>query len=185
MTDSTTQATTTLVIPSTKLDLGCGDNKREGFFGIDKYKTNSTDAELDLLSFPWPIADESITEIHCSHFFEHIPKNLRPKFMDEVYRILKKGGTALFICPMGNRMYQDYTHEWPPVLPESFLYFDKDWRTANKLLHGEYDIKSDFSFTYGYSLDQMVASRNLEFQQFALKFFQNAATDLYVTLVKK
>lgn len=170
---------------SGKLDLGCGDNKREGFFGIDKFKTASTDAELDLLQFPWPIESESVSEIHCSQFLEHVPAPLRKPFIEEVHRVLKVGGTAQIITPMGDRMLQDPTHQWPPIVPGSYLYFNQDWLTQNKLMHGEYVTTADFDYTYGYGLDQMVAARNAEFQQFAIKHYNNSAADLYVTLTKR
>lgn len=168
-----------------KIDIACGDNKREGFFGIDKFKTSSTDAEADLLQFPWPIADDSVEEAHCAHFFEHIPAPLRPKFMEELFRVMKTGAKCQIIVPMGDRMNQDFTHQWPPVVPGSFLYFNKQWRVDNKLTHGDYDINADFDYSYGYGLHPNVAARNAEYQQYAIQFYQNATTDLYVTLVKR
>lgn len=61
------------MINELKLDLACGDNKREGFKGIDVAKTSSVDYVVDLQSFPWPIESESVEEINCSHYIEHIP----------------------------------------------------------------------------------------------------------------
>ena len=168
-----------------KLDLACGDNKREGFFGIDKHKTASTDAEFDLLSFPWPIESDSVEEVHCSNFFEHIPAMQRKPFMEELHRVLKKGKGAQIIVPMGDRMCQDFTHQWPPVVPGSFLYFNQDWLKQNKLMHGDYVTTADFDYSYGYALNPTVAARNADYQQYAIQHYNNAATDLYVTVVKK
>jgi predicted SAM-dependent methyltransferase len=170
-----------------KLDLACGDRKTEGFLGIDKWKTVSADYVFDLLQFPWPIDDDSVMAINCSHFFEHIPGKLRPDFMDECFRVMKKGGQMIVTVPYGHgsRAYQDYTHEWPPVVETSFLYFNKGWREMNKLTHGAYDIKCDFDFGYGWSLDPDVNVRNQEYQQFAIKNYVNAATDLQVSLTKR
>lgn len=168
-----------------RIDIACGNNKREGFFGIDKYKTDSTDAEVDLLQFPWPIESESVDEAHCAHFFEHIPANLRKSFMEELHRVLKPKATCQIIVPMGDRMMQDPTHQWPPVVPGSFLYFNQEWLKQNKLTHGDYLTSADFDYTYGFALNPAVAARNAEYQQYALSFYQNAATDLYVTLTKR
>lgn len=180
-------ATKKPTVKEVRLDLACGDNKREGYFGVDKYKTASTDKVVDLMKYPWPWADNSVDEINCSHFFEHIPGLDRPKFMDEIHRILKKGKTVTIVVPYGgsNRAIQDYTHAWPPVVAETFLYFNKKWRTDNKLLHGLYDMKCDFDFGYGYALDGDWAVRANEAQQFAIKHYVNAATDLQVTLTKR
>ena len=62
----------TLAAPTTgfKLDLGAGQNPREGFEGVDIYP--GAKHVVDLLKFPWPFADESVDELHCSHFAEHI-----------------------------------------------------------------------------------------------------------------
>lgn len=168
-----------------KLDLGCGDNKPEGFFGIDKYKTASTDAEFDLLQFPWPIASDSVEEARCSHFFEHIPKNLRKPFMEELHRVLKVGKGCQIITPRGERFMQDPTHEFPEPVPASYLYFNQDWLKQNKLMHGDYVTTADFDYSYGFGLDPQVALRNAEYQQFAIKYYNNAITDLYVTVVKR
>lgn len=168
-----------------KLDLACGDRKVEGFFGIDLHKTDSTDANFDLLKFPWPIESDSVEEIHCSHFMEHIPKGLRKRFMEEIHRVLKVGKGAQIITPRGNRMSQDMTHEWPEVVPDFYLYFNQDWLKNNKLMHGDYLTTANFDFSYGEALHPNVSSRNAEFQQYALQFYINASTDLYVTVVKK
>lgn len=61
------------MIKSDKLDLACGNYKLEGFTGVDLVKTDTADYVMDLQSFPWPIEDNSVTEIRCSHYVEHIP----------------------------------------------------------------------------------------------------------------
>lgn len=55
-----------------KLDLGCGQNPREGFEGVDLYGEKAKH-RVDLFRFPWPWADNSVDEINCSHFLEHVP----------------------------------------------------------------------------------------------------------------
>lgn len=167
------------------LDLGCGDNKKQGCFGIDIVKTNAADYVMDLTSFPWPIADASVDSIHCSHFFEHLTGAQRIKFMEECYRILKDSKQLVIIVPHWSSMrsIQDPTHQWPPVAESSFLYFNKNWRDDNKLAH--YGINCDFDFGYGYSVDPEVSVRNQEYQQFAVKYYNNAIMDLFVTLTKK
>jgi len=60
------------MINELKLDLACGDNKREGYIGIDIAKTDGVDHIVDLQAYPWPIESESAEEINCSHYIEHI-----------------------------------------------------------------------------------------------------------------
>src|SRR5262245_49044872 len=109
-----------------RLDLGCGNGLKDGFIGVDKYPSTQADILHDLLEFPWPFGDESVDEIYCAHFLEHVPGKQRGIFMDEVYRILKPGARATFVAPAYNhqRAVQDYTHEWPPICPNSFWYFN-------------------------------------------------------------
>lgn len=170
-----------------KLDLGCGDNCREGFLGVDFIKTSATKYIHDLFTFPWPFKENSVEEAHLSHFFEHVPAKARPRFMDELFRILAPGGKVTVITPHCNsiRATQDYTHEWPPISPNSFLYFNKKWREDNKLTHGLYEMKCDFDFSYGYSINTTWAGRSDEARSFALIHYLEVASDLHTTLVSK
>lgn len=136
----------------TRLDLACGQSKREGFFGVDL--AGDADLELDLLRFPWPFDDDSVDELHCSHFVEHIP-HWRPwfpdhadglnLFMDECWRILRHDGTLQIIHPYGQsaRALQDPTHE-RYIVAETWEYYCLEWRKATKLDH--YPIRANFAY---------------------------------------
>jgi hypothetical protein len=170
-----------------RLDLGCGDNKRDGFLGVDLVITASTNFVHDLTIHPWPCEDATVDEVHCSHFFEHLDGRQRLRFMESLFRVMKVGAKATMITPYWNSMraVQDPTHAWPPVCEASYLYFNKQWREQNKLTHGAYQLFCDFDFGYGYGLDQELQMKNSEMQQFAIKNFSNAITDLHVTLTKR
>lgn len=181
-------ATALKAVPKTKevkLDLGCGQNVKEGFLGVDLYAPGAK--RVDLMRFPWPFKSDSVDEIHCSHFLEHVPGKLRGRFMDEVWRILKPDCKITVMVPYGhsNRATQDFTHEWPPITEESFLYFYKAWREQNKLTHGPYDLKCDFDFGSGYTINAAFQGRTSEFLQNAIRTMNNVADDLMVTLTKR
>ena len=184
-----------------KLSLACGDNKPEGFYGVDIAKTDSTDYVQNLFEFPWQFPDNSVDEIECSHFVEHIPHgdgyhDTFFKFFDEVHRILKPAefdpsnpnipvrGFMNIVCPYYSSMraWQDPTH-MRAISEASFLYLNKDWRVANKLDH--YDVSCDFDFSYGYVLDPEWQNRSQEAQAFAMKHYINVITDIQVMLVKR
>jgi predicted SAM-dependent methyltransferase len=55
-----------------KIDLACGNSKKEGYIGVDITETPSVDIVHDLTVYPWPFEDSSVDEIHCSHYIEHI-----------------------------------------------------------------------------------------------------------------
>ncbi len=176
-----------------KLNIACGQQKQEGFVGIDKVKTDATDIVYDFEQVPWDfISDNCVDELTCSHYVEHV-RDL-PKFMDEIYRIMKspyvnKDGEKIMskvtiVCPYYSSMrsMQDPFHI-RPICEASFLYYNKDWRDTNKLSH--YEIKSNFDFSYGYSLAPEWVNRSQEARDFAIRHYNNVITDIFVTLVKK
>jgi len=199
----------TKVVPATmatdaplKLSLACGDRKPEGFKGVDIAKTSATDYVQDLLQFPWSqFADNSVDEIECSHFVEHIPhgngyEDPFFQFFDEVYRILKPAefdpanpniaikGFMTIASPYYSSMraWQDPTHQ-RAISEASFLYLNKQWRVDNLLDH--YPVTCDFDFSYGYILSQEWQPRSQEVQQFAIRNYVNAVSDIQVMLTKR
>jgi len=185
-----------------RLSLACGDAKPDGFKGVDIVKTESADYVFDLLSFPWTqIADNSVDEIECSNFVEHIPhgdsrNDLFFQFFDEIHRILKPAefnpdnpniplkGFARITCPYYSSMRasQDPTHN-RAISEASFLYLNKQWRADNKL--GHYPVACDFDFSYGYILSPEWQNRNQETQLFAIQHYINVVSDIQVQLVKR
>lgn len=173
-----------------KLDLGCGKAKREGFLGVDQYQIAGVDLVADLRK-PWPWETDSIPEVHCSHFVEHLSGVERVHFFNELYRVLKPGAKAAIITPhwASNRAYGDYTHQWPPVSEMLFYYLSRDWRLSQAphtditLDPQGYDC--DFDATWGYGMHQSLLARNQEYQGHALQFWKEAAQDTHATLTKK
>jgi hypothetical protein len=185
-----------------KLSLACGDNKPEGFMGVDIAKTKSSDYVVDLLKFPWKqFKDNSVDEIECSHFVEHIPhgngyQDPFFQFFDEIHRILKPAefdpanpnipvkGFAAITCPYYSSMrsWQDPTHQ-RAISEASFLYLNKQWRKDNKLDH--YPVTCDFDFTYGYALGPEYQNRSEESRGFAIGHYINVVNDIQVVLTKR
>ena len=170
------------LVNQARLDLACGQNKTEGYFGIDIFPGETVDAAMDLEQFPWPIESNSAEDIVCNHYVEHTKDLI--KFMDEVYRILKPGGKMRIVAPYytSMRCWQDPTHT-RAISEATFLYYNKDWRKANKLDH--YNITCDFDYNYGYALYPEWISRSEEAKAFALKHYNNVASDIIVTMTKK
>jgi hypothetical protein len=129
---------------SIKLDLACGPKPKEGFVGVDISPCPGVSLVCDLLSFPWPWLDSSVSDVRCSHFLEHVPGKLRGKWMDELFRILEPAAIAVFIVPAWDSpaAVQDFTHEWPPICKESFLYFNAESRRVLGIDH--YAVTCDF-----------------------------------------
>lgn len=189
-----------------RLSVACGQNIPEGFVGMDiapikgvKYVGNILDFSSNSV---WrELEDNSVDEIECSHFVEHIPHGdgfHDPffQFFDEIHRVLKPAefdpanpniptkGFMRIVCPYYSsiRAWQDPTHQ-RAISEASFLYLNEEWRKANRLDH--YDVHCDFDFFYNYALDPSLGNRNAEFQGEAIKSKINSVSDIQVTLVKR
>ena len=166
-----------------RVDIGCGQNKKEGFIGVDIADIEGVDIVHDLNIYPYPIKDNSVSEIFISHYIEHTHDIM--KFMHELHRILKVGGRVDIIAPYYNsvRCWQDPTHRWA-ISEASFYYYNKEWRKANKLDH--YPITCDFDFhVSGYMLFPEWQSRSEEAKMFAIKHYTNVIMDMQVLLTKR
>lgn len=173
--------------PVIKLDLGAGRNPIPGFTTVDKYEPEAQ-VKFDLFTFPWPWEDDSVSELHASHFVEHVPREIRWHFFEEAYRILKPGGIFRLVVPSfkSERAYGDMTHEMPPVVPFFFYYLNKGWREANKLTYGPYDIKCDFDHQCGpVGISGAFANRSNEAQVFACTHYWESFQDIWATLTKR
>jgi SAM-dependent methyltransferase len=165
-----------------RLDLGCGDRKRDGFVGVDVWAGPDVDVVCDLERYPWPWEDDSVDEIFCSHYAEHV-REFSP-FMDEVYRVLKVGATATIVGPYytSMRSFQDPTHH--SALSEArFLYYNRRWREQNRLSH--YPIRADFDAAFGHVWTPDWEGRSQEARDFALRHYWNVVADLQVVLTKR
>jgi SAM-dependent methyltransferase len=178
-----------------KLDLGSGGNKiSPEHIGVDIYKMKGVDVVCDLGKAKWPWKDNSVDEVHCSHFIEHLTnfdgKWERVHFFNELYRVLKKGAKATLIFPhwASNRYYGDPTHK-EPFSEMGFYYLSKEWR-ATQAPHSDkkwnrHGYDCDLLCTWGYSLRQDLLTRNQEFQQNAISNYKEAVQDIIATCVKK
>ena len=84
-----------------KLNLGCGFNKREGFHNVDKFPDCAPDAVVDLESFPWPWADDSVDEVVMSHVLEHLGAETDVYFniFRELYRVCCHDAELIITVP--------------------------------------------------------------------------------------
>lgn len=173
-----------------KLDLGCGKNKREGFVGVDSIKFDTVDQVVDLRK-PWPWGDDSVEEVHCSHFLEHLTPPERIHFANELFRVLRKGAKATLVTPYSGHdcAYGDPTHQWPPISGWTYLYWHREWRKAQAPhVDAEFNpqgLNCDFDYTIGGSWDQWLQTRNMEYRIFAMQHYLNSQRDIIATLTKR
>ncbi len=78
-----------------KLHLGCGLDYREGWVNVDSHA--KADVKWDLNKFPYPFKENTFDYIYCSQIIEHLDP--LEKVMEELHRILKKGGKVEIKVP--------------------------------------------------------------------------------------
>lgn len=165
-----------------RLDLGCGLKVKKGFVGVDLYVGPK---KIDLFEFPWPWEDNSVDEINCEHFIEHMPRGLWVPFVDEMHRIMKPGAKATIVHPnlKSVRAFQDPTHQ--DFIPaERWYYANKDWRVNNGLDHPPYPT-CNFDFDIGACFGPGWEHRTPEAAMQAATVSWDVVLDLQVVLTKK
>jgi|WetSurMetagenome_2_1015567.scaffolds.fasta_scaffold347621_2 hypothetical protein len=132
----------------------------------------------------WYFNDNSVDEVFCSHFVEHLPGFDRIGFFNELYRVLKPGAKALIITPEWSHAcaYGDPTHAFPPMSSWYALYLNKAWRDVNA---PHVDYTCDFDWVHGASWDEWLTVKNDEMKQFAMQHYTNSIRDLHITLSKR
>lgn len=171
-----------------RVDLACGQLKRDGFIGVDKENVDGVDIVHDLMKFPWPFEDNSIWEMHCSHFVEHIPIQLKDgtyglnKFMEEVYRCLMPGGQITIVAPYYTsiRAFQDPTHT-RSITDVTFDYYSKG--RIGGVDH--YMSKCNFEIIHRkYMLNKEFEALGDEARMYAMRHYFNVIDDIQFVLRK-
>src|SRR3990167_6363738 len=81
------------------LNLGCGSDIRDGYINVDARTLPGVNLVYDLMNLPWPFDDGSCDEVLMLDFFEHIPHAKNGAVLDEVWRVLRPGGTVTIQVP--------------------------------------------------------------------------------------
>lgn len=92
-----------------KLNLGCGNDIRDGYINIDFKEDDGVDMLVDLNECELPFKDESVDEILLFHTLEHLV--YRDAFIEECHRVLKPDGTILVKLPVNwSELGHQYIH---------------------------------------------------------------------------
>ena len=80
-----------------KLNLGCGDQKIDGYKGVD-IRDCGQEIIWDVRNgIPFP--DNSVDEVFSCHFIEHMTDAESMDLLREIYRVLKPKGATTHRCP--------------------------------------------------------------------------------------
>jgi SAM-dependent methyltransferase len=97
-----------------KLNLGCGQNRLDGYVNADRETIVEPDVVMDLEKFPWPFEDNSVDEVAANHVLEHVGARAEVfiGIMQELYRVCR-GGALIRIAvphPRHDNFIDDPTH---------------------------------------------------------------------------
>ena len=82
-----------------KLDIGCGNNLKEGYIGVDCQDLPNIDIVCDAWEINKFFANSSIDEIYCRHSLEHYTFAQGVQALAAWYKILKPGSEMHLIVP--------------------------------------------------------------------------------------
>lgn len=166
-----------------KLDVGCGQNKKKGFTGIDIISVEGVDFVLDITKDKLQLQDNTVDEIFSNHFFEHIdsPKEA----LEELIRVSVEGATFEIWTPylksdeaflLGHRHFYNETI-WRHICIEYPHFWLKDVEATLRLNKFCYILKSDVVV----ELDRLKIPL-----PFALKHMFNIASEMgaFMTVIK-
>jgi len=80
-----------------KLNLGCGEDYKEGWINLDCRSNVKLDVKQNLEEFPYPFKDNTFDEIYTSHVLEHLLDPIR--VLKEIIRISKDGARIIVKVP--------------------------------------------------------------------------------------
>lgn len=153
---------------TSSLDLGCGFSPQNRFaadevYGLDLVENKRKKVFRCKLGFEKiPFEDSSFDYLTAYDLIEHIPRfsdsensnNPFIQFMNECYRVLKKGGVFLSMTPIYPYMgaFQDPTHTNIMTIDTFKLYFSEE----------KYDIASHYGITANFKIiDQKMYGHHL------------------------
>ena len=146
-----------------KLNLGCGDNYRDGYINLDNNgNLDKIDVKHDLNRFPYPFNDSTSEEIIMDHILEHLDDTI--SVISELYRISKNGAIINIKSPHFSCNWTHPGHKRAIGLG-LFDHFSKD--SAER--YGKCDFRVEYSKLYWIrpcyvdSLPKRVASSVINF----------------------
>ena len=165
-----------------KLHVACGNYIEKGFKGMDFETNPKAEIKHDLNVYPYPLKDESVDRIHCAYFVHRVEDLV--KFMDEMYRVLKKGSTISIVAPYYSsiRATQDPTTK-RLISEVVFSMFNKKAREAGGFSH--YTVKSDFEIaSINHSVSEEFKGRSQDAVAYAAAHYHNVIHDVSIVLKK-
>ncbi len=106
-----------------QLDIGAGANKAgPDYVGMDMRDLPGVDIVHNILSYPWPLKDESVIRAICSHLVEHIPPHSPdPRLRAFVQLMIDKEAIT-------EDEAAEHLGDWQDDAPRFIRFMDEVWR---------------------------------------------------------
>lgn len=91
------------------LNLGCGARLHPDWVNVDVAPQHSSVIRHDL-SQPIPFPADTFDVVYHSHLLEHLPRRNAQAFMQDCWRVLKRGGVLRVVVPNLEQIAQLYLH---------------------------------------------------------------------------
>jgi predicted SAM-dependent methyltransferase len=137
----------------TKLHLGCGRNRKDGWVNIDLFDSGA-DLRLDLRE-PWPFPDNSVSYIYSEHVFEHFEFHLEvPALLQQALRVLVPGGVFDVVVPCSEEALKAYGNPDAAYWATSAKAWHPDW-CQTELDHINYHFRQDGEHKYAWDAETL------------------------------
>ena len=92
--------------PRKRLNIGCGNDIKDGYINIDEFVENNSITKMSMLNLDF--AGNFIDEIYTSHSLEHFGKDGVKQVLKECYRVLKTDGILKIEVPNLEKVLQNW-----------------------------------------------------------------------------
>lgn len=157
----------------------------DGFVNVSESKKEGTNVVCHPVILNSKYQSNSVDEIYCRDLFQYLSLTDRNTFIKGCYSILKQGGKLTIIFPDINTHWA-IAHPkttWPPPVPESFLFYNKNWLKQSG--NDAEDIGVDFEFTYVFSMNPTFMSKSEEARNYAIQHYNNVVLEIRMILTKR
>jgi predicted SAM-dependent methyltransferase len=117
-----------MIPEQTKLNMGCGFNKLDGYWNVDVEKKCNPDQVINLEETPWPYEDNFFEQIYANNILEHLGNTPQvfTNVIKEMYRVSMHGAVWNVQVPHHrcDLYWDDYTHV-RVLTPKTFRMFDQ------------------------------------------------------------
>jgi len=112
-----------------KLNLGCGNDIKEGYINVDIKEIQGVDLILDISKDRLPFVDGCVEEILLKDVLEHISYTRVEHVLKECHRVLKQGGRIYIQCP-----------DLEAVAQKVILSGEYDWKAISYWVYGDQNL---------------------------------------------